>query len=105
MIAKLTKRLFLKSQKAGHLVVFSSMLGGSLYSCANGPLKRPSLQQAQQKSLLKMEMMRLWAKAEYRRILGDELGAQALERDLEVLEQELHDSEANPQEALSSRNL
>lgn len=52
-----------------------------------------------------MEMMRLWAKAEYRRILGDELGAQALERDLEVLEQELHDSEANPQEALSSRNL
>ena len=52
-----------------------------------------------------MELMRLWAKAEYKRILGDELGAQAVERDLELIEKELDGSFEQPEEALSSRNL
>jgi hypothetical protein len=100
MIQSFCVRLFKKGQKAGHLVIL-----GSLFSCAGGQLKRPTFQQAQNRSLLKMELMRLWAKAEYKRILGDELGAQAVERDLELIEKELDGSFEQPEEALSSRNL
>lgn len=100
MLLRLYKRLYKKGQKASHLVLL-----GSLFSCAGGPVKRPTFQQAQNKSLLKMEMMRLWAKAEYRRILGDELGALAVERDLELIEKELDIVESQQEEALSSRNL
>lgn len=100
MFKNVCARLFKKSQKAGHLVLL-----GSLFSCSSGPAKRMTLQQAQNRGFLKMEMMRLWAKAEYRRMLGDEIGAQAVERDLELIEKEIDSSLNEGEEALSSTNL
>ncbi len=82
--------LFKRSKKAGQVLIL-----GGLFSCGIGAVKRPNLQQAQTKSLLKMEMMALWAKAEYRRLLGDELGAQNLERDLKKLENQMSGLEAD----------
>lgn len=79
--------LFSRTRKAGQLLVL-----GGLFSCGVGAVKRPNLQQSHTKGLLKMEIMALWAKAEYRRLLGDELGAQNLERDLKKLEAKMNDS-------------
>jgi hypothetical protein len=79
------KNLFKRSKKAGQVLVL-----GGLFSCSIGTVKKPNLQQAQTKSLLKMELMTLWAKAEYRRLLGDELGAQVIERDLKKLESKIN---------------
>lgn len=97
MRSGIISNLFNRSKKAGHLLIL-----GSLFSCGSGAIKRPNLQQAQTKGLLKMEIMALWAKAEYRRLLGDELGAQNLERDLKELELQMSGLDSDTNEAIGS---
>lgn len=94
------KSLFKRGQKAGHLFLLGSMM-----SCSTGHIKRSSLSSIQEKSVLRMEIMRLWAKAEYRRFLGDELSARALERDLSALEEELALMTSDSQGIATSREL
>lgn len=91
------KNIFKRSQKAGQLLIL-----GSLFSCSASAVKRPNLQQIQSRSLMKMEIMALWAKAEYRRLLGDEIGAQNLERDLKKLEGLMSSSLSEDQQGLGS---
>lgn len=46
-------------------------------------------------------MMSLWVKVEYSRLMGDEVQAKALERDLEILENELLGLETAPESDVS----
>ncbi|MCR9203809.1 MAG: hypothetical protein NXH75_04470, partial [Halobacteriovoraceae bacterium] len=66
----------------------------------------PSSQRNSQKRSLKLEMMSLWVKAEYSRLMGDEIKARSIERSLEELESELIDLQYPAEEDLSltSRN-
>jgi hypothetical protein len=94
------KKLFKRGQKASHLFLL-----GSVMSCSSAHVKRPNLQSIQEKSVLRMEIMRLWAKVEYRRLLGDEISAQAYERDLLILEDELALMTGESQGTITSREL
>ncbi|GEM_PF-6889640 len=94
------KKLFKRGQKAGHLFLL-----GSVMSCSSAYVKRPNLQSIHEKSILRMEIMRLWAKVEYRRLLGDEISALVYERDLLALEDELALMTGDAQTTISSREL
>lgn len=98
MILRLFKGSFKRSLKLSRYLV----LGSSLISCS-GTSHRPALspQKQSQKRSLKLEMMSLWVKVEYSRLMGDEVQAKALERDLEILENELLGLETAPEKDVS----
>lgn len=78
------------------------VLGSSLMSCSGASHKLPpSAQRQSQKRALKLEMMSLWVKAEYSRLMGDEIKARSIEKNLEVLESELIDLEYPVEEDVS----
>lgn len=93
--------MFKRSLKLSRYLI----LGSSLVSCSGASQKTMPLPfKPTQKNALKFEMMRLWVKAEYTRLIGDELSAKAIERDLSILEGELLNLENEKTEgSVSSR--